>query len=223
MMGSLLRVWNNDNDQQPHLIFDVDRAGYTTAQGLRVVQQGCGQPTWMSYCASPSTGQIMLVMADLPGATNGVVDIYGCPQNKYRGCTVGARPNLLRLYGQVLCCGLVGSEVLRVEDNGHMHRGGTVGPGVAANSCGTGSPTITGHDSTFVVTLGTGTPTACTVIFGTAWQSTDLTCTFISETDAVGWKFTKAGSANAWTGITFTASSSLSDASKVHGVCVGHT
>jgi hypothetical protein len=221
-LGSLLRVWNNDNNQQPHLIFDVDRAGFTTAQGLRILQQGCGAPHWMSYCASPSSAQVMLVMADVPGSTNGVVDIYGCPGNKYGGCVLGNRPNLLRLYGQTICCGLAGTEVLRVEDNGHMHRGGTAGPGIAAGSCGTGSSTIAGSDSTFVVTLGTGNPTACTVIFGTAWKSTDITCTFISETDAVGWKFTKAGSANAWTGITLTASSSLTDASKVHGVCVGH-
>ena len=164
----------------------------------------------------------MLVMSDVPGSTNGVVDIYGCPQNQYIGCTVGARPNLLRLYGEASCCGLRGTEVFRVEDNGHLHRGGTVGSGLTVTSCGSGAPTITGSDSAFVITIGTDTPTACTVMFGTAWQSKDITCTFISESDAVNWKFSKVGSVNAWTGVTLGSSAVLTSGSKVHGVCLGH-
>lgn len=93
---------------------------------------------------------------------------------------------------------------------------------ISVSTCGSGSPTIAGADAAFVITLGTGTPTACTITFAATWVTSDITCVFISETDSVTWKFAKVGSANAWTAVTLTASAALTNASKIHGLCVGH-
>ncbi len=237
--GSVMLVWNNSNINQPHRIFSVDRSGYTRAQGLDIAQWDAGPPYyntpqfWYSPTYPTPTGSpgALNVTTDMPNAYVPVVGIWGLPQNRYGSSVL---PPLLSLWGNnnISSSGyLVGStdgtnvtanKVMEVADNGHMKVGGTVsGSPLSVSTCGT-SPTIAGKDTAFVVTLGTGTPSACTVTFNWAWDSADITCTFISETDLVNWKFVKVGSANAWTGITFTASTALTNGSKIHGVCVGH-
>jgi hypothetical protein len=58
-----------------------------------------------------------------------------------------------------------------------IHIEGNIGPGGAptVGACGTG-PVISGSDRAMLVTVGTGTPTSCTVTFGTIW-STPPICT----------------------------------------------
>ena len=172
-----------------------------------------GQPINCAACFTNNSSQV----GNGHDGKDAVLGIYGVPTNLFT-----AMP-LLVAFGNTNTTTSPwqsGSRVYQLDDTGHISTGGTVNPGVSA--CGTGSPAITGKDSAFVITLGTGTPTACTVTFGSTWLSTDLTCTFISESDLVNWKFVKVGSANAWTGITLTSSAALTNASKIHGVCVGH-
>jgi hypothetical protein len=237
--GSAFMVWNNSQVNQPHRIFSVERSGYTRAQGLDIAQWDPGPPYynkpqfWYSptYPTPTGTPGALNVTTDMPNAYAPVVGIWGIAQNRY-GTSI--LPPLISLWGNnnISSSGyLVGStdganvtanKVLEVADNGHMKVGGTAsGSPISVSSCGT-SPTIAGKDNAFVVTLGTGTPSACTVTFGWAWDSTDFTCAFISETDLVNWKMAKVGSANAWTGVTFTASAALTNASKIHGTCIGH-
>ena len=154
--------------------------------------------------------------------TSSVLAIYGTPTNIF--------PSVLPLqrgYGNTTANKgtgrQVGTLVYQMGDEGHLHYGGAYGSGaLIVSTCGTGSPKIAGADGAFVITLDTGTPTSCTVMFHAIWTSTDLTCTFISDSDLVNWKFAKVGSVNAWTGVTLTASAPLTNASKIHGLCVGH-
>lgn len=151
-----------------------------------------------------------------------IAGIYGVPVNKFP--TVMP---LLTLFGQTQTNDSIGLQwglpVLKIGDEGHQHIGGAYAGGLLeVSSCGAGSPSIAGADGAFVVTVDMGSPTACTVTFHAMWTSTDITCNFISETDFVSWKFSKVGSANAWTGITFRSSGPLTSGSKIHGICVGH-
>jgi len=59
-----------------------------------------------------------------------------------------------------------GTEVFVIEDTDHIDTNGTA---PSLSSCGT-SPSVTGNDMTGRVTIGTGTPTSCTVTFSTAYD-----------------------------------------------------
>ena len=54
----------------------------------------------------------------------------------------------------------------------------------ALSSCGT-APTISGNDTLGVITIGTGTVTACTVTFATAWLAAPV-CTTVTSTAILG-------------------------------------
>jgi hypothetical protein len=56
------------------------------------------------------------------------------------------------------------------------------GPAPTLSSCGT-APTILGTDSAGRITIGTGTPSACTLTFARAWANVP-TCYFNDETTA---------------------------------------
>ena len=226
--GRFFLLWNNDNATLPKTLFEIRRNGYTYANGLSIQQtQTYNQPVYytpgqFNYGGGNIGWAALNVTSDVPSTALPVLGIFGM-QSQY-GSTY---PPLIRAYGQTSYSSgtgyTSGTEVWSLADNGHVHLGGTGASGTLSVSiCGTGSPTIAGADSAFVITLGTGTPTACTVTFKQTWTSTDLTCLFISETDSVNWKFAKVGSASAWTGITLTASAALTNASKIHGTCIGH-
>jgi hypothetical protein len=212
--GSILRVWNNDNGNQPHIIFDVDRAGFIAAQGIRLIQRNCGPPSWASYCASPDHSQVFLVMGDVPGASNSVMDLYGCPSNNYQGCAGSSAPALLRLFGNASCCGLNGTEVVTFTDSGHKHYGGITKPGTPT-SCGI-SPSVEGDDSVMFVTIGTAPGTTCTIPFGTAWTSTRVACHATSQTQPVA----IAANASA-TQVTLVSSSTWAAFSVIQVTCNG--
>jgi len=55
------------------------------------------------------------------------------------------------------------------------------GPAPALSSCGTGTPTIVGSDSAGKVTIGTGTPSACTLTFSKAY-TTGVSCSANDDT-----------------------------------------
>lgn len=59
--------------------------------------------------------------------------------------------------------------------------GGATAP--ATSSCGTS--TVSGSDSAFVVTVSAGTPSACTITFGTAY-ATAPACVMTDQTTAAG-------------------------------------
>lgn len=45
---------------------------------------------------------------------------------------------------------------------------------VTVSSCGTGSPSVSGNNVSGKITLGNGSPTACTLNFTTAWAATPV-------------------------------------------------
>jgi len=192
--GMPFAIFNNNINGHPQVALGVTRQNNgIRSNSLFILQKDSGPPGWDMFGGGPGLGYI-------------------------DPTSVHARAGLF-----VRCCPSNGTEVWRLEDSGHQHIGGAHASGtLSVSSCGSGNPSIAGGDNAFVIALGNSTPTACTVTFHSTWKSTDLTCTFISESDAVGWKFAKVGSANAWTGVTLTASSALTNGSKIHGVCVGH-
>jgi hypothetical protein len=224
--GRYMWITQNDNRDLPRTIFEVRRNGFTYGNGLSIQQtQAYNQPTFYTPYQFRYNGSIgwaaLNATTDVPSVDFPVLGIWGMV-SQY-GDT---KPPLALYYGQTTANGngwVQGTLVYKLSDNGHIHLGGAYPSGsLSVSTCGTGSPTIAGADTAFVITLGTSTPTSCTVTFNATWTSTDLTCTFISESDLVNWKFTKVGSANAWTGVTITASGPLTNGSKIHGVCVGH-
>jgi len=187
---------------------------------------------WMENALSPTA-----VLGSGPQASSGVVVMsnvlpsviggnYGIHANwgmarGYYGATDADTPDLTRMYGHTNCCPMSGTEVLRVPDNGHLSLSTAGSAGVlSVASCGI-APTITGGDTVFTIKLGSGNPSACTVLFKHTWNVPEVSCFINSETDVRAWSARLAGSAHAWTGVTFTASSGLSDASRLHGWCVG--
>jgi len=235
--GMPFAIFNNNINGDPQVALGVTRQNNgIRSNSLFILQKDSGPPGWDMFGGGPGLGVIdptsvharagLFVTQDVSTAQAGM--FYSATQFVGLNRTIYAVsdatvPGLVSAYGNMLCCPTNGTEVWRLEDNGHQHVGGAHASGVlSVSSCGEGSPSIAGGDNAFVITLGNGTPTACTVTFHTSWKSTDLTCTFISEIDAVGWRFAKVGSANAWTGVTLTASNTLTNGSKIHGVCIGH-
>jgi hypothetical protein len=228
--GYMLGLFYKSGTSDPFPIFRVNRLGATIMDYAQVqpnIAEGTaywnpyffGDPTntYQENCALCATGN---ASQDV-NKTHVILGAYGVPVNWFTPVP------LFRAFGQTrtnLVSGMqYGTMVYEMGDEGHSHIGGAYGSGsLTVSTCGTGSSTIAGADGAFVITLGTGNPTECTVTFHATWTSTDLTCTFISETDSVNWKFAKIGSANAWTGVTLTSSAALTNASKIHGVCVGH-
>jgi hypothetical protein len=230
-------IFNNNINADPQVALGVTRQNNgIRSNSLFILQKDSGPPGWDMFGSGPGLGVIdptsvharagLLVTQDVSTAQVGM--FYSATQFVGLNRTIYAVsdatvPGLVSAYGNMLCCPTNGTEVWRLEDNGHQHVGGAHASGaLSVSSCGEGNPSIAGGDNAFVITLGNGTPTACKVTFHTSWKSTDLTCTFISESDAVNWKFAKVGSANAWTGVILTASNTLTNGSKIHGVCIGH-
>lgn len=215
-------IWNTGTVTTNQLLIIQNSGGWWTSGGF----QGSG-PNAFVFGGNPYSASPLIVTTDVPrsafaGATYGIATVFGCHRGNI--CTAGDTdaPDLLTLFGNASCCEITGTKVFTVEDNGHLHVGGAGLTGtLAVSTCGT-SPSIAGSDSAFTITLGTGTPSACTVTFKKAWTSADITCTFISETDGVMWRFAQVGGAGAWTGVTLTSSAALTNGSRVHGVCVGH-
>jgi hypothetical protein len=235
--GMPFAIFNNNINSDPQVALGVTRQNNgIRSNSVFVIQKDSGPPGWDMFGSSPGLGYIdptsvhahagLLVTQDVNTSQAGLfysaTQFIGLNRTIYTA-TDATAPGLVSAYGNMLCCPSTGTEVWRLEDNGHQHVGGAHASGtLSVSSCGTGSPSIAGSDSAFVITLGSGTPTACTVTFHTTWKSADLTCNFISESDAVGWKFAKVGTANAWSGVTLTASSTLTNESKIHGTCIGH-
>ena len=224
--GRYMWITQNDNRDLPRTVFEVRRNGFTYGNGLSIQQTlAYNQPFYYTPYQFRYNGSIgwaaLNATTDVPSNDFPVLGIWGMI-SQY-GST---KPPLALYYGQTTANGngyVQGSLVYNLSDNGHIHLGGAYPSGsISVSSCGSGSPTIAGADTAFVITLGTGSPNACTVIFANSWGSSDLTCTFISESDLVNWKFAKVGSAKAWTGVTLTASVPLTNGSKIHGLCVGH-
>jgi len=235
--GMPFAIFNNNIGGYPQVALGVTRQNNgIRSNSLFILQKDSGPPGWDMFGGGPGLGYIdpisvharagLFVTQDVTTAQAGM--FYSATQFIGLNRTIYAAsdatvPGLVSAYGNMLCCPSNGTEVWRLEDSGHQHIGGAHASGtLSVSSCGSGNPSIAGGDNAFVIALGNGTPTACTLTFHSTWKSTDLTCTFISESDAVGWKFAKVGSANAWTGVTLTASSALTNGSKIHGVCVGH-
>jgi hypothetical protein len=225
------------NDAAPFVSFGVSRKiNGIRANASWIIQRDSGPPGYEivgPYAGagvvdptSPLASAPHYITSDVntmnAGGFYGITTIIGLNRTLYIDTTDANAPGLIQAFGNAQCCPTSGAEVWRLQEDGHQHVGGAGATGtLSVHDCGTGSPSIVGADTAFVITLGSD-PTSCTVSFKHAWTSSDLTCTFISEADSVGWKFTKVGSAKSWTGVTFTASRTLTSFSKVHGLCVGH-
>lgn len=227
------------NDMTPFVSFGISRKinGFRANAGW-IIQRDSGSPGYEVMGSGPGLGIVdptspfastpQYITGDVntmhAGGFYALTTYMGLNRVLY-GATIDANaPGLIQAFGNAQCCPTSGTEVWRLQEDGHQHLGGAGASGtLSVENCGTGGPSIAGADNAFVITLGAGPPTAsCTVTFKHAWSSTDLTCTFISETDNVNWKFAKVGGANAWTGVMLTANRPLTSASKVHGLCVGH-
>lgn len=64
-----------------------------------------------------------------------------------------------------------GTLALGVQNNSHVVSSGTA---PSLSSCGTGSPTVVGTDMAGTITLGTGSPTACTLNFSAPYANTPV-------------------------------------------------
>jgi hypothetical protein len=82
------------------------------------------------------------------------------------------------------------------------------GSAPALSSCGT-SPTITGNDKAGTVTLGTGSPTACTLTFNAAWSTNAPICVVSTNTASRSYRV----SSSSTTAITVTQDAAADSAS----------
>jgi len=94
----------------------------------------------------------------------------------------------------------------------YAHKYSGEGSAPALTSCGT-SPAITGTDFSGVVTMGTGSPTGCTITFATAYTSTP-NCTVTWQTNIASMQYTLSTTA-----ITLTQTGTSSN--KVNYICTG--
>jgi hypothetical protein len=87
----------------------------------------------------------------------------------------------------------------------------------ATSSCGTS--TVSGSDSAFVVTITAGTPSACTITFGTAYASAP-SCVMTDQTTAAG-STSKVATTTTTAVATIAASNYGTDV--LSFICIGRT
>lgn len=107
--------------------------------------------------------------------------------------------------------GLTNGPDLEVDGQGKIITPATSAPSVT--SCGT-TPSIAGHDNAWTITTGSGTVTACTVNFSSAWNATP-TC--VVTTSATG--ITPAITAISTNAVTLGFSATLTSGT-VYGICL---
>lgn len=90
------------------------------------------------------------------------------------------------------------------------------GPAPVLSTCGT-TPVVAGTDSAFTITIGTGTPSACTATFAQAWLGNPA-CVAVDQT-TIAKNPTTAVSTTTAVVITLTAASVNGD--RIDVVCVG--
>jgi len=105
-----------------------------------------------------------------------------------------------------------GVEAVRWNVAGHQLFPGGTAPTVAG-SCGT-SPAIGGKDNALKVTTGTGSPTSCTVTFGTAWGTAPVCTANATATAALN-------VATTTTTVTISAVA-LAASETIHVICFGY-
>ena len=104
-----------------------------------------------------------------------------------------------------------GSNSVSLDSSGHLD---VTGASPALISCGT-NPTVTGTDVAGLITLGTGTPSGCTLTFATAYISTPL-CT-------VSWQTNLASMSYVLSTTTIVLTQTATSSSKVNYACKGQT
>ena len=88
------------------------------------------------------------------------------------------------LLGSVAVAGHNELAIITNAITGHAVSSGVTPASVS--SCGTGSPSVAGNDSVGVITIGSGTVTACTLNFKTAWSSTPTCVGNATNATAIG-------------------------------------
>jgi len=103
---------------------------------------------------------------------------------------------------------------LSTDFYGRLHGNGPV---VVLSSCGT-APTVVGTDSAGVITIGTGTPSACTVTFARAYVNAPA-CFFVNQTTITS---TPGKVATTTTTALWTLGAATANGDKVSYMCVGY-
>lgn len=122
--------------------------------------------------------RILLALAFCAAAAAAVAQSVGVPMVQSIGPTditriiPSAAPSAQSVYASML-------QLQAWVFGGNSQRTGTTAPALGVN-CGT-APSIAGNDYAGVVTMGTGTPVACTITFNTAYVAAP-TCVVSSQT-----------------------------------------